>query len=98
MNTTQRETRGRGGGGQDGWLSLSPCSVRFFFFLTFIEKQNKDNNKKSRVLRDEYFPSLLIEKKHKGFLPTFRAEKEICGLFGTVIFFKVTSIYFLLKT
>ena len=37
---------GRGGSGQDGWLFLSPCSVRFFFFPTFIEKQNKNNNKK----------------------------------------------------
>ena len=91
--TTARDTGSRGGD-QDGWLFLSPCSVRFFF-PTFIEKQNKIKQKKSRVLRDEYFPSLLIEKKTiRAFLPTFRAEKEICGLFGTDFFFKVTRIYF----
>ena len=64
MNTTQRETRGSGGGGEirtDGCFCLHVQSASFF--PTFIEKQNKNNQKKSRVLRDEYFPSLLIEKK-----------------------------------
>ena len=88
---------GSGGGGfrTDCCFCLHVQSASFF--PTFIEKQNKNNNKKSRVLRDEYFPSLLIEKKTRAFLPTFRAEKEICGLFGTDIVFKVTRIYFFIE-
>ena len=89
MNTTQRERRG--GGCQDGWIFLSPCPVQSaFFFPTFIEKKQQQ---KSRVLQDEYFSSLLIENI-RAFLPTFRAEKEICRLFGTDIFFKLPVFIF----
>ena len=78
-------------------LDSMPCSIRFFFFPpTFIEK-TKTTTKKSRALRDEYFSSLLIENI-RAFLPTFRAEKEIRGLFGTDNFFKsYTCLLFLLK-
>ena len=100
MNTTQRETRGRGGGGdQDGWLFLSKCSVRFFF-PTFIEKQNKNNKKKkSRVLRDEYFPSLLIEKKNiRAFCLLSEQKRKYVGSSGRIFFLKLPVFIFLLKT
>ena len=93
---TAGDTGSGGGGNQDGWLFLFPCSVHFFF-PTFIENQNK-NKKKSRVLRDEYFPSLLIEKKTKGLFCLLSEQKrKHVGSSERIFFFKVTRIYFFIE-
>ena len=53
-----------------------------------IKRPQHEDHQINRGNFDEYFPSLLNEKKNiRAFLPTFRAEKEMCVLFGTDIFF-----------
>ena len=82
------------GGDQDGWLFLSPCSVRFFFPYFHRKTKQKQQQKKSRVLLDEYFPSLLIEKKHKGFFAYFQSRKGNMWALRNGYFFLKSPVFF----